>query len=1158
MGKRCGLHIFAGMTKGTLYLLLSLTLCCILPLSGQDEYVRFKRITINDGLSLSSVYCIYQDSKGFMWFGTEDGLNKYDGQSITVYGATTDQHYILADKWIEEIYEDKTGMIWLGSKGGLTKYNPRKGIFTPIQHDPESSFSLSNDTVTAIGTDLQNELWVGTVRGLNRVNRITNEVERIIPGEKELSGLTSRITGFLQDDAGIFWIASYQGLYSYDTKSGLFFRETAGGIIHAGTRIHSMHHHDDAIWIGSDARLFKLDLSGARQHKLFSPEFGNPDAEITNLLVDRLDQVWMQTNEGLYCFRPSEGLLRKVISPAGVTHSLAINPFKPLLEDGNGFIWCGTFGNGVFRIDPSTLNSDHYLHNPADPQSISENSINCIFEDRSGGLWFGTFGAGISILDPLSNRFTLFKSNPFDPNSLVSSFIWTVFEASDGKIWLGTDAHGISVYDPRRGIFTHYDHDPDNPRSLSGRSIRKIYQDSRGRIWIGTDGGGLNLFRPGDKSFIHFLHDRQDPLSISDNSVRAIYEDRQGNLWVGTRNGLNLFDPESGSFRRYLHDPADPASLPNNFIYSAIYQDHGDNLWIGTYGSGLCKMDPRDGTCISYTNDPDDPTTISDNIVFAIYEDETGRFWIGTNSGLNMFYPATGSFRRFGVGEGLANEVIYGILPDDSRHIWMSSNLGIMRFNLETFEVKNFDMNDGLQSNEFNGGAYHRGNDGKLYFGGVYGLNVIDPSEIEPVRDVPNVTLTKLEVLGKEVKIAGVDLEEAFEDDPDQILEHEGEYYVSENVTYKEEIILDYRHRFFSIEFSALNSLRPGKLNYSYIMQNLETEWNNAGTRNYVSYANMRAGTYLLKVVAENADGYRSNPPLQLRITIKPPYWMSWWFILLEVLAVSSIAVLIYTYLVKSRTNRLLKYQNQQISIANKALRESEQNLKELNATKDKFFSIISHDLKNPFSSLLSISELMVENFDATDREDHRAGFQKIHQSIQHLLTLLENLLTWSRSQRGKIKYDPVRFNLTTLIRENINLHRILAEKKSIMLHYTETDEVYAYGDRDMINSVIRNLVTNAVKFTGPEGKVEVKVHTRDAHIEVSVMDEGIGISAENLNRLFRIDEKFKSTGTAGEKGTGLGLIICREFVEMHGGEIRVRSKPSEGSTFSFTIPKAN
>ncbi len=1140
-----------------LLFLFILILLTIPPIYGQDEYIRFKRITINEGLSLSSVYNIYQDSKGFMWFGTEDGLNKYDGQSITVYGASTDQHYILANKWIELVYEDKSGMIWLGSRGGLTMYNPRRGVFTILKHDPGSATSLSNDTVTAIIADLQNDVWVGTFRGLNRIDKFAGEAERITPADEELEGLTSRINGFGLDRSGLLWIGTNRGLFMHDRKSGLFFNETAAGTLTPQTRILCMAMGTNGLWLGTGEGLVKVDLSGRAQHRVVETMTGNRGLEIQNLLVDRLNQVWMQTDNGLYCYREATGELTRILAAAGITHSLALNPVEPMLEDQNGYIWHGSFGDGIYRIDPANLSYNHYSHNPADPSSLSDNSVNCIYEDRTGALWFGSFGAGISILDPRSNKFTLFKNDPFNSNSLASSFIWTICETSDSTIWFGTNAHGISCYDQRRKVFTHHDHDPFDPSSLSNPSVRKIYQDSRGRIWAGTDGGGLNLYHP-DRSFSQFMHDPDNPLSISDNSVRTIYEDPHGRIWVGTRNGLNLFNPETGVFKRFLNRKDDPASLSNNFIYSAIYLDDEDNLWIGTYGGGLCMMDTDSGKCVSFAHDPDDPTTISDNIVFSIHEDEMGRLWIGTNSGLNMFYPGTGSFRRFGVGEGLANEVIYGILPDDENRIWLSTNKGIIRFDLESFEVKNFDMNDGLQSNEFNGGAYYRGNDGRLYFGGVYGLNVIDPSLVEPVKNVTEVTLTKLEVLGKEVLIAGVDQEEQFEQDPAAIIEFEGEYYASENVTYMEKIVLDYKHRFFSVEFAALNHLQPGKLSYSYIMENLETEWNHAGTRNYVSYANMKAGSYTLKVVVENTDGFRSDPPMLLNIVLTPPYWQLWWFILLEALVASAIAVMIYNYLVKSRTNRLLKFQNQQISEANKALRESEKNLMELNATKDKFFSIISHDLKNPFSSLLSISELMVDSFDDADREDHRAGFSKINQSVKHLLDLLENLLTWSRSQRGRIKYDPVRFNLSNLIQENINLHKLLAERKGIMLLSPDQNEIFAYGDRDMINSVIRNLMTNAVKFTDKDKKVRVDVHTREKDIQVSIVDEGIGISGENLAKLFRIDEKFKSKGTAGERGTGLGLIICREFVEKNGGEITVQSEQGQGSTFAFTIPVAN
>ncbi len=1148
---------FAGMNRKFYYFLLGILLLSP-SLSGQEEYVRFKRITINDGLSLSSVYNIYQDSKGFMWFGTEDGLNKYDGQTITVYGATTDQHNILANKWVEQVYEDKSGMIWIGSRGGLTKYNPRKGVFTPFQFDPDDPTSLSNDTITAIEADLRNEVWVGTFQGLNRVDRFTNEVERIIPEDSTLMGLASHITGFLQDESGVFWIASHEGLFSYDRKSGLFFNETAGNLINENTPIYSMSYGNECIWLGLDSGLVCLDLSLAGEHTYVPLNLGAPGTNISRIISDDQNQVWIQTADGLFCYKGINQGVEKVLDAGGTTHSLSLNPIEPLVKDKDGFIWYGTFGNGVYQVDPLSLNYKHYIHNPADPQSLSENSINCIFQDRSGTTWFGTFGAGVSILNPRANRFTLFKHNPFNQNSLASSFVWTICETSDSILWFGTDAHGISCYDQHRGTFIHFDHNPFDPSSLSHSSIRKVFQDSQNRIWVGTDGGGLDLYNPADQTFLHFKHDPEQKASLSDNSVRTVYEDRHGKIWIGTRNGLNLLNADGNSFQHFLMDENNPDGPPHNFIYSAIYQDQEDNLWVGTYGGGLCMLNPEDGSCISYHHDTEDPNTLSDNIVFSLYEDNLGRFWIGTNSGLNMFYPATQSFRRFGVGEGLANEVIYGILPDDQNQIWLSTNMGITRFDLETFESKNFDMNDGLQSNEFNGGSYHRGHDGRLFFGGVYGLNVIDPSTIEPIKNVTEVTLTKIEVLGKDVRIATVDLEEEFEEHPGFIVESEGEFYSRENVTYMEEIVLDYKNRFFSVEFSALNNLQPGKLKYSYIMENLETDWSNAGTRNYVSYANMKAGDYILKVVAENVDGYRSDPPMQLKITITPPFWLSWWFILIQVVIFTSIAVMIYTYLLKSRTNRLLKSQNQQISQANEALRKSEKNLMELNATKDKFFSIISHDLKNPFASLLSISELMVDNFDETEREDHKAGFRKMNQSVKHLLDLLENLLTWSRSQRGRIKYDPVRFNLSNVIQENINLHKLLAERKGIMLLSPDRDDIYAYGDRDMVNSVIRNLMTNAVKFTDRDKKVEVKLYSMEKAVEISVVDEGIGIAEENMSRLFRIDEKFKSTGTAGEKGTGLGLIICREFVEKNGGEISVKSKPGEGTTFSFTLPMAN
>jgi len=305
-----------------------------------------------------------------------------------------------------------------------------------------------------------------------------------------------------------------------------------------------------------------------------------------------------------------------------------------------------------------------------------------------------------------------------------------------------------------------------------------------------------------------------------------------------------------------------------------------------------------------------------------------------------------------------------------------------------------------------------------------------------------------------------------------------------------------------------------------------------------------------------NPDGIWSDQVTELKITITPPFWESWWFIIIEIIIAAILAFFIYRYLVKVRTNKILRIQNERINRINRKLAESEKNLKEINATKDKFFSIISHDLKNPLTSLLSISESMLE-VDVKSFEDEKlSGIRKIHESIWQIHDLLENLLTWSRSQTGRLKFEPVHFNLSKLIEVNLNLHRIPAEKKGIKLTSRYPEEIYAYGDRDMINMVIRNLLNNAVKFTSSDGTIDVEVKKDDSTLQVRIKDEGTGIPEEDLDKLFRIDIKFKTTGTAGEKGTGLGLILCKEFVTKNGGTMIVESELNKGSVFGFTLPE--
>ena len=1117
---------------------------------GQQDYIRFKRLTINEGLSLSSVYTIFQDSKGFMWFGTEDGLNKYDGKRFQIYRPVPGDSNSLGYKWTEIIFEDGKGQLWFGSKGGLTRLNPERECFTKYNSFSRTN-NLTGDTITCLKEDHSNQLWVGTTNGLNQIDVSSNKVK-----EAHLIGEQINV---IEQSLHNLWIGTNSGLYVKDSENHSFRKVIVNQADSLKLVVQSITSDSSGnTWAGIGDKLFKYQYKEEDSNWSLVADFASSEQniqQVEEIVIADHKNIWVGCVTGLFKFSEETGRTEKITRSVDSSHSLAINASKPLLLDDLGFIWYGTFGDGIYRIDTKTNHLTNFRNNPGDLKSLSEDAINCIYQDRNGDIWFGTFGAGINIYRPQSHKFAFLSHQPFNPNSLSSNFIWSILECDNQKLWIGTNDAGLNIFDPVTNQFQVFDHRSNDPFSLSHSSVREVFQDSNKRIWIGTDGGGLNRFFPESGRFKHYKNDPSDQLSISSNSVRVVYEDRIGRIWIGARNGLNLFDAEKGNFKRFMHDDNDDHSLSNDFVYSSIYHDASNNLWVGTYGGGLNKMEIESGQFDHYINDPSDIESLSDNIVFSIYEDPDGIFWIGTNSGLNRFDPSSEKFKRFGLREGLPNEVIYGVMADNRSNLWLSTNKGICRFSLVDYSTKNFNANDGLQSNEFNGGAFHRGGSGMMYFGGVYGLNIIDP-ELGYINDNNSqVVITSLEIFGNEV-ITNTKIEEATS--KNRIMKIEDNYYLPVQISYAEEIILDYQHRSFSIEYAALNNTNPDNLRFQYILEGFDHDWNDTGTRDFISFANMPAGEYVLRVRSLNTDGFEGLSDARLQIHIKPPFWRTWWFYLAETLLLIVILTFIYKYLLKIRTNKLLMIQNEKIFKANQKLQESESSLRNLNATKDKFFSIISHDLKNPFTSLLSISELMTKDYEELDEEDKHQGISKVYDSARRIFQLLENLLTWSRSQSGRLHFSPARLDLRKLINENVGLLEESANSKGIRLRTSLPGIAEAFCDQEMINTVVRNLINNAIKFSQRDADVLIVLKDEDAHWTMSVVDKGIGISEENKQKIFRIDTKFKTEGTAGEKGTGLGLIICKEFVEKNGGAISIESKEGEGSTFSFTVPKSS
>jgi ligand-binding sensor domain-containing protein/signal transduction histidine kinase len=1113
------------------------------PAPGQYNHIRFERLTINDGLSLSSVYIIFQDSKGFMWFGTEDGLNKYDGKEFRIYRPDPGNENALSYKWTEMILEDHRGKFWFGSKGGLSLFDPINETFINYRSQTSDKTRLSSDTIRVLYQKGENEMWIGTKNGINVINMTSGHVL--------FSGLKGKQVNAIYQNGGDLWIGTNQGIFVKKGNEAIDPLPINTEVIETKIVMTFAQDQNDNLWTGYGNKLIKLTEQG--KPEVISAEAFTQLGQIEKLIFDSDSNLWISCSNGLFKYSLTQTNLTQIVKSIDSSHSLAINPSKSIILDKKGMLWYGTFGQGIFRIDTKNNRVYNFRNNPGDIHSISENSINCIYEDNTGNIWLGTFGAGINIYLPQAHKFGFISHQPMNPNSLSSNFIWSIMECENENLWIGTNDAGLNIYNPFLNTYEVFMHNPKNPKSISHSSIREVYQDSKNRIWIGTDGGGLNLYNSDNKSFIHYQNEPGNPKSISGNSVRVVYEDRENRLWIGTRSGLNLFDPASGIFKRYTHHEGDPQSLSNNFIYSAIHHDQKGDLWIGTYGGGLNRLDITTGQFEHFIHDRDNPKSISDNIVFSIHEDKKGNLWVGTNSGLDYFEPINGSFTRYGIKDGLPNEVIYGILPDDSGHLWLSTNKGICRFNISDYSTKNFSINDGLQSNEFNGGAFHKGLSGKMYFGGVYGLNIIDPDLTYIEENNSKIVITGMAILGNEVQILPDSLEI---EDKNQIVKLEDNYYLHGSIAYTDTIILDYHNRFISIEFAALNSPAIENLHFQYMLEELDNNWYDIGNRTYVTFANLQAGKYTLKIRSFNVDKFQGAADAELNIFITPPFWKTWWFYLIEGMLALVILFFVYKYLLKIRTNRLLKTQNERIYQANKKLLESENNLKHLNATKDKFFSIISHDLKNPFTSLLSISELMAGSYADMDDEDKAEGVKRIHNSATRIYDLLENLLTWSRAQSGRINFNPTSFSLNEIVNENISLLHHSAVKKNIKLEAETIAALSAYGDRDMINTVIRNLLGNAIKFSPSDKSIKVKIDDDMGFWKVSIIDEGVGMSEENQEKIFHIDTKFKTEGTMGEKGTGLGLLICKEFVLKNGGAIQVKSVLGKGSTFSFTIPK--
>ena len=809
-----------------------------------QRYV-FEHLTVDNGLSNNSVLSICQDYRGFMWFGTYHGLNRYDGYRMTSYLSNPRDSLALSDNVVTCLYEDRQQNLWVGTRlGGLNRYDRRRDAFVHYAPESRPPYRLSANKVECIFEDSQGNLWVGTDFGLNLLDRATGTFRAFYarPGDHRTLNSNQIYAVAENNQHQLLVLTNVAGFNQYDPRARCF-RQLPPGCPLPYTRT---------------ARL---------------------------LTQDRRGQYWLGTAEqGL--LRAGGDSVRQFKYRAGQPGSLGHNQVRALLQTRQGTLWVGTDGGGLNRYNPATQDFTRLLTDEARPASLSSNAVYSLCEDRAGTLWVGTFGGGVNYYSQYKTKFAHYTHLPHTSNSLGHRSVLAMLQDADGAIWLGTDGGGLDVFDPRTQTFRHFRHDPANPASLSSDVVKSLCEDSRGNLWVGTYLGGLDRYDRARRRFVHYRADSSRATSLSSNSIWALYEDRHRQLWVSTLGGglCRMSLDREGVFTRF-RPRAGPGAL-SDYNVVTMREDHAGNFWVGTEDQGLHLYQPRSGTFRYLRHEAHNPNSLSSNRIQVLFEDHRHRLWVGTaDGGLNLLNKQGTGFTHFTTADGLPSNVINAMLEDRAGHLWVSTNQGLARFDPARRTSKCFDRADGLQSNEFNINSALRARSGELYFGGINGFNVFSPTVLLSNPNMGPVVLTDVQLFNTLLRPGP----------PGSPLEQQ----ISEAKT----LTLPPKATAVTFEFAALNYIDPQKSQYAYQLVGFDDAWRYVGTRREATYTNLDPGRYEFRVKAANNDGMWSREPTVLTLIITPPWWKTAWFRGLATLLVGGGAVAFYVL----RTNVLRK-----------------------------------------------------------------------------------------------------------------------------------------------------------------------------------------------------------------------------------------------------------
>ena len=846
---------------------------CLFPQT--EEYI-FKQLTDADGLSQSTIFSMIQDRDGYLWLGTIDGLNRYDGYEFRVYMNDTDDNNSISDNFISAICEDSDGFIWIGTVNGyLNCFNKKTEIFK--RYHINNFFTIINSTrnefydyplafsrnqlnsITSISEDDEGALWIGTWgNGIIIFDKEINDGIHLFNEPDDPFSLSSnRVIDILLDKDKEIWIATFGGGLNKLVKHN--FGEQGES---DGKKFKFLHYQSDT-----------------------NGKYSIADNKTISLFEDRTGDIWIgtfygglnQLNTMNKQLPPSKAKFLSYRKSVQSQNNLSDNTVMAITEDADGYLWVGTFGGGIDRFDENKKIFVNFSEISSQPNPFHDSEILSLFVDRSGILWAGShLGEGVTKIQKYYSKFNYINHRSSGNLKLNDDVVWSIFKDSRENLWVGTYRGGVNVLNLSTKQSKIFKLTTDQKDHLPDRHIRSFSEDKFGNIWIGTYSSGLYRVNSTESKVDNFRNQPDVQNSLTANQVLDIYVESEKTIWVATFGGglnkLTFTQNSSGNpeFTSFRHNPDDPNSISDDRVYT-ILKDSKNNFWIATYGGGLNKFNDKSGEFKVLFNDYD-KVKLSDKIL-SLHESADGLIWIGSSGGgLYQFNSETAEIINYSVSHGLSSTVIYGILEDNKHNLWLSTDDGIFLFDRIAKRFTQFGIEDGVQSLEFSGGAYFEDSDGMMYFGGINGFNYFYPDSITINQYAPAIVITNVKIMDMSVK---------------------GRH---------DELILPYDQNFISIQFSALDYSVPKRNKYSYILEGFQKSWIiSDGSNRTATYTNLPSGEFTFMVKGTNADGVWNENAASIKIIINPPFWRTWWFITLVLITVISFIYYLGTSRIKSQ-----------------------------------------------------------------------------------------------------------------------------------------------------------------------------------------------------------------------------------------------------------------